>query len=118
MARDGHSRFFLWQLMSEAFTKRDDGEWVEVTGFVRRLLSDDDESRHQRFIVGVGQRQTLLVAHNLELAERVPVSMGDRVYVRGLYEWNDLGGLLHWTHRDPLADGEGGWVRYRRKTYA
>ncbi len=112
--------FLLWQAMSDVLTKRDDGEWVEVTGFVRRLLQDEtDRSRHhQRFIIDVGKRQTLLIAHNVDLAERVPVGMGDRVYVRGLYEWNDLGGLVHWTHRDPMEDGEGGWVRYRRKIYA
>ena len=105
--------------MSDTFTKRNDGEWVEVSGFVRRLLSDDgDGSLHQRFIIDVGHRQTLLVAHNLELADRVPVGLGDRVYVRGLYEWNDLGGLVHWTHNDPMESEEGGWVRYRRKVYA
>lgn len=105
--------------MSDTFTKRNDGEWVEVSGFVRRLLSDDgDGSLHQRFIIDVGHRQTLLVAHNLELADRVPVGMGDRVYVRGLYEWNDLGGLVHWTHNDPMESEQGGWVRYRRKVYA
>ena len=103
--------------MSDAFTKRDDGEWVEVTGVVRRLLSDDALS-HQRFVIDVGRRQTLLIAHNIEVADRVPVGMGDRVHVRGLYEWNDLGGVVHWTHRDPMDDGTGGWVRYRRKTYA
>jgi hypothetical protein len=86
---------------------------------VCRLLSDDDDdSPHQRFIIEVGNRQTLLIAHNLELAERVPVGMGDRVHVRGVYEWNDLGGLVHWTHDDPLGVEDGGWVRYRRKTYA
>lgn len=105
--------------MIDTFTKRDDGEWVEVSGFVRRLLSDDDDgSRHQRFVIDIGQGQTLLVAHNLELAERIPVGMGDRVYVRGLYEWNDLGGLVHWTHRDPMETDDGGWVRYRRRVYA
>jgi hypothetical protein len=37
------------------YTKRDDGRWIEVTGFVRRLLSDDDDgSRHQRFIIDIG----------------------------------------------------------------
>ena len=86
---------------------------------MRRLLSDDDDgSGHQRFVIDVGQRQTLLIAHNLELAERVPVGMGDRVFVRGLYEWNDLGGLIHWTHNDPLEAEDGGWIRYRRKTYS
>ena len=58
-----------------------------------------------------------MIAHNLELAARVPLGMGDRVAVRGLYEWNDLGGLVHWTHDDPLGDEGGGWIKYRRKLY-
>ena len=81
------------------------------------MRDDDDAERHQRFIIDIGDRQTLLVAHNLELAARVPVGLGERVVVRGLYEWNDLGGLVHWTHEDPLGIDEGGWIRYRRKTY-
>ena len=104
--------------MSGAFSKRDEGQWIEVRGFVRRLLSDDsDGSPHQRFVIDIGSRQTLLIAHNLDLAERVPVGLGDRVCVRGMYEWNDLGGLVHWTHRDPQQIQDGGWVRYRQRTY-
>jgi hypothetical protein len=30
-----------------------------------------------------------------------------------MYEWNDLGGLLHWTHDDPHGVADGGYVRYR-----
>ena len=82
------------------------------------MPDDHDSARHQRFVIDIGDRQTLLIAHNIELAERVPVGMGDRVRVRGLYEWNDLGGLLHWTHHDPLEDEEGGWILYRRRTYS
>ena len=82
------------------------------------MPDDHDGNRHQRFVIDIGDRQTLLIAHNIELAERVPVGMGDRVRVRGLYEWNDLGGLLHWTHHDPLEDEEGGWILYRRRTYS
>ena len=105
--------------MNREFTKRDEGEWLEVRGFVRRLLSDDnDGSRHQRFIIDIGDRRTLLIAHNIDLASRIPLGMGDRVQVRGMYEWNDLGGLLHWTHHDPHGAEEGGWVKYRRKKYS
>ena len=105
-------------LMSEAYKKSDDGSWIEVTGFVRRLLTDDDEgSRHQRFILDVGDRRTLLIAHNIDLAKRVPIGMGDRVHVRGMYEWNELGGLVHWTHHDPHGVEDGGYVRYRTKKY-
>lgn len=105
--------------MNEAYKKSDDGSWIEVTGFVTRLLSDDDDgSRHQRFIIDIGNHRTLLIAHNIDLAKRVPLGMGDRVTIRGMYEWNDLGGLVHWTHDDPQGIEDGGWVRYRRKTYA
>jgi len=100
------------------FGKRDTGTWVEVRGFVRRLLSDDDDgSRHQRFIIEIGNRMTLLIAHNIDLAKRVPIGMGDRVRVRGMFEWNDLGGLVHWTHHDPLGVEDGGYVHYRRRDY-
>ena len=94
----------------------DTDRWIEIRGRVMRLLHADDE-RHQRFVVAVGDGETILVAHNLDVAERVPVALGDRVTVRGLFEWNDLGGLLHWTHADPMGHEEGGFIRYRRKTY-
>lgn len=85
---------------------------------MRRLLADDnDGSRHQRFVLQLKDRSTLLIAHNIDLAERVPVGMGDRIKFRGMYEWNELGGLVHWTHHDPLGVEDGGWIRFRRKTY-
>ncbi len=105
--------------MQSAYAKADTGRWIEDTGFVRRMLADDhDGSRHQRFVIQLRSRQTLLIAHNIEVADRIPISLGDRIYFRGIYEWNDLGGLVHWTHRDPMGDEDGGWVRYRRKVYA
>ena len=116
---EGLPQFFsLGHYLNPALNKRDTGTWVEVRGFVNRLLSDDnDGSRHQRFILDIGSRRTLLIAHNIDLAERVPIGMGDRVHVRGMYEWNDLGGLMHWTHHDPLGVEDGGYVRYRTDLY-
>ncbi len=104
--------------MAAGYTKKDDASWIEVTGFVRRLLSDDDDGlRHQRFIIDIGDRRTLLIAHNIDLAKRVPIGMGDRVHIRGMYEWNELGGLVHWTHDDPHGVEEGGYIRYRTRYY-
>ena len=104
--------------MSAAFQKSDTGNWIEVTGFVKQLLSDDNDGlRHQRFIIDAGSDRSLLIAHNIDLAARVPVGMGDRVQVRGMYEWNELGGLVHWTHHDPHGVEDGGYVRYRTKIY-
>ena len=104
--------------MNRPFGKRDTGSWIEVTGFVKRLLTDDnDGSRHQRFILDIGSGRTLLIAHNIDLVQRVPLGLGDRVRLRGMYEWNDLGGLVHWTHHDPLGVEDGGWIRYRARIY-
>jgi len=104
--------------VNRAYQKADTGSWIEVKGFVKKLLSDDnDGSRHQRFILNVGGRRTLLIAHNIDLAKRIPLGMGDRVQVRGMYEWNELGGLIHWTHHDPQEVEEGGYVRYRSMLY-
>ena len=100
------------------YGKRDTGSWIEDTGFVRKLIRDDnDGARHQRFVVEIAGRQTLLIAHNIDLAKRVPVGLGDRVRFRGLYEWNELGGLVHWTHRDPHGIETGGYVQYRSRQY-
>jgi hypothetical protein len=106
--------------MERVYEKRDTGSWIEAVGIVKRLLADDDDSgvaRHQRLILDLRNGQSVLIAHNLELAARVPVGIGDRIRFRGVYEWNDLGGLVHWTHHDPLAIEDGGYIRYRSRTY-
>lgn len=104
--------------MTRTYARNDSGDWIEAAGLVRKLLSDGaDGSRHQRFILDTRNNQTLLVAHNLDLATRVPVGMGDRVRIRGMYEWNEQGGLVHWTHADPQGVEEGGYIKYRTKLY-
>lgn len=59
----------------------------------------------------------MLIAHNLEVAPRVPLALGDRVGFRGLYEWNEQGGVVHWTHHDPFGEREGGYLRWRKRDY-
>jgi hypothetical protein len=85
---------------------------------VRRLIADDNDGfRHQRFILDLRNGQTVLMAHNIDLAERVPLGLGDRIRFRGMYEWNGQGGLVHWTHHDPLGIEDAGFIRYRSKLY-
>lgn len=100
--------------IARAFSERESGFMVTVEAEVEKLLSDDrDGSRHQRFLIRLDDGRRLLVAHNIDLAERVPVEPGDPIRLRGQYEWNDRGGVLHWTHHDPNASGDdhpGGWI--------
>lgn len=95
------------------------GEMVAGEGVVQKVLKDDtDGSRHQRFILDVGQGKTLLVAHNIDLAPRLPdLAAGDRVRFYGQYESNHRDGVLHWTHHDPAGRHPGGWLEYRGKRY-
>ena len=97
-----------------AFKHHVSGLMLAVPGVVGRILDDDPQPpRHQRFVIRTARGQTLLVAHNLELAPRAQVRVGDEVVVRGEYEWNDEGGLLHDTH-SRARGGPSGWIRVRR----
>lgn len=98
--------------LARAFAERESGIMVTFEGEVSKVLADDrDGSRHQRFLVRVGDHsQTILVAHNIDLAERAPVAPGVRLRLRGQYEWNERGGVLHWTHHDPDGRHPGGFV--------
>lgn len=101
------------------FRARISGEMVEGSGRVRAELPDDRRgSRHQRFLVEFSNGHTLLVSHNIDLAPRVDkLAKGDRVEFRGQYEWNEKGGVLHWTHHDPDGRRPGGWLRHAGATY-
>jgi hypothetical protein len=91
---------------------------VTTEGVVTRVLSDDTEgSRHQRFIVRLETDHTLLVSHNIDLAPRVPIQPGDALIIRGQYEWNAQGGLVHWTHHDPQGRHPGGWIEHAGHRY-
>ncbi len=104
--------------VTEAFQGRQSDVVVETAGRVERVLADDrDGSRHQRFVVRVDGQMTVLVAHNIDLAPRVPVVVGDSVELRGEYEWNAQGGVIHWTHHDPNGRRPGGWIRFGERVY-
>ncbi len=92
---------------------------VQGTGLISRILTDDlDGDAHQRFIVRLRSGQTLLVAHNIDLAPRVAaITVGDEVAFYGEYEWSAEGGVMHWTHRDPAGRHVGGWIKYKGVTY-
>lgn len=102
-----------------AFEQRRSGVQVAGHGVVTRLLADDvDGSRHQRFIVRLAHGQTVLIAHNIDLAPRIEsLKVGDEVSFFGTYEWNDKGGVVHWTHHDPRGEHVAGWIEHRGQRY-
>ena len=95
------------------------GRQIQNSGKVIRILSDDnDGSRHQRFIISLQSGQTLLVAHNIDLAPRIgALSINEDIEFSGEYEWNSQGGLVHWTHHDPEGTHQEGWLKYKGRIY-
>ena len=94
---------------------------IQVTckGVVVAKLPDDVfDIRHQRFLIELKSGQTLLIVHNIDLVKRVkPLRVRDEVIVRGEYIWNEKGGLIHYTHRDPAGVHPTGWIKHRGKVY-
>lgn len=105
--------------LQRVIAERRSGTQVQGTGTVIRVLADDnDGSRHQRFILRIASGDSLLIAHNIDLAPRVPgLNVGDTVSFYGEYEWNDRGGLIHWTHHDPRGAHQDGWVEHNGRRY-
>ena len=107
------------QILRRAFESHTSKLQVEGRGVVKRILPDDNEgSRHQRFILELSSGQTILIAHNVDLAPRIPgLQQGDEVDFRGEYDWNSEGGVVHWTHHDPAGVHPDGWLKHKGNTY-
>ena len=105
--------------IQEAYQAKKRETQVSGSGVVVKLLKDDNEgSRHQKFILQLSSGQTILFAHNIDLAPRIDtISRGDRIDFYGQYEWNEQGGVVHWTHIDPKGKHLAGWLKHKGKVY-
>ncbi|EEY36998.1 DUF3465 domain-containing protein [Vibrio cholerae] len=106
-------------VLQQAYQSQQSDIQVQGFGQVAKVLPDDnDGSRHQKFILKLNSGQTLLVAHNIDLAPRIPnLKVGDSVEFYGEYEWNKKGGVLHWTHKDPQNRHAHGWLKHNGQVY-
>jgi len=105
--------------LEKAFKNEQSNIQVGGSGEVIKILSDDNQgSRHQRFIIELNSGQTLLVAHNIDIAPKISdLNLGDIINFYGEYEWNSKGGVVHWTHHDPHGSHESGWINHGGKLY-
>lgn len=93
---------------------------AEVSGLcvVRKLLRDDTVApRHQRFLLELTNGSTVLVAHNTDLAPRVPIEEGDQLVIHGSFIYNPKGGVIHLTHHATSARHEGGYIDFKGLRY-
>ena len=105
--------------IASAYASQSSDIQVSSYGTVIKLLPDDNKgSRHQRFILKLANNQTVLIAHNIDLAPKISsLRKGDTVEFNGEYEWNSKGGVVHWTHHDPAGMHQGGWLKHNGSVY-
>ena len=105
--------------LQQYYEQRTSGKMIRLSAKVIKLLADDLEPpRHQKFIIKMPSDMTVLVTHNIDLADRInSLRVEDTLEIYGQYEWNQRGGVLHWTHHDPKRRRQGGWIKHEGKTY-
>ena len=105
--------------IEQAFKQHKSNVEVEGKGIVTKILADDNSGlKHQKFLVKISPEQTLLFAHNLDLASRIAqLAIGDRIEFKGEYVYNPKGGIVHWTHKDPQGHHAAGWLKHNGKVY-
>ncbi len=106
-------------VIEEAFLNNQSNIQVKQVGTIISILSDDTVGDcHQRIIVQLLNMQTLLIAHNIDIALRIPNPVkGKKLKFHGEYEWNSKGGVIHWTHKDPNGIHINGWLEYEGLIY-
>jgi hypothetical protein len=94
---------------------------VVAAGDVARVLGVDPgrEGAHEGFLLRLngGCRLTVRVETNTSFTGEFPLQRGDRVVVKGEYEYYERGGVIHWTHRDPRGHHANGYVEVHGTMY-
>lgn len=91
---------------------------VTATMQVKKLLAYDMKGRaHQKFLLNASNGTTILVAHSIDSAPKVPIQPGDVITIHGEYIWNAKGGLIHWTHHSDTPRHEGGYIDFNGSRY-
>jgi hypothetical protein len=77
------------------------------------------ESPHEGFLIRLTSGCSLIVRveTNTDFTGDIPLHPGDRVVVKGEYEYYPRGGVIHWTHRDPRGHHANGYVDVRGTMY-
>lgn len=97
-----------------AFSAQRSGVEVVAQGSVTHVLGVQAgrSSPHEGFLLRLdsGCAIVVRVEVNTDFTGTIPLSIGQRVLVKGDYEYYSRGGVIHWTHRDPRGRHENGYV--------
>jgi hypothetical protein len=91
---------------------------VTVRGTVTKLLPDSNgpAGPHEDFDITVSGH-AVEIDHNLTLAPRVPVQLGDVVEIHGQFEPDPGHPVIHYTHH-ATGSHPGGWITLNGHKYS
>jgi len=105
----------------EAYSAQRSRVEVVADGTVTRVLgvAPGRVSPHEGFLLRLESGCSLVVRveANTDFTGRIGLSEGQRVAVKGEYEYYPRGGVVHWTHRDPRGRHEGGYIEAGGRLY-
>jgi hypothetical protein len=94
------------------------GVVTELSGHVESLLAEvASGEQRQEFLMRLTPELSLWVHHSTESGNPVPLMTGDRVRVRGVYDWTPEGGVLRTMNSGPTDESRNGWVMRRGVVY-
>lgn len=81
--------------------------------------SSGPSGEHEGFLLKLTGDCDLLVRVevNTGITGPIPLHRGEKVIVKGQYETDVTGGVIHWTHHDPAGRHVGGYIVAGGKTY-
>lgn len=92
---------------------------VKKAQVIKLLRNDNKGAKHQRWIIQIENGVTITIVHNIDIAEKVPVSPGDIIEAAGELIFGDRkkDPILHWTHADPNKKYIDGYILLNGKKY-
>jgi len=90
-----------------------------VTSAPHYFIGTNTHARHEAFDCRTDDGASVEIVDNVDLAPPVPVTIGDRISVRGELV-GDPGRepVVHWTHHAPSGNHPGGWIDFNGRRYA
>jgi hypothetical protein len=91
-----------------------EGTVVQVLG-----TSNGPSGEHEGFLLKLNQQCDLLlrIETNIGITGPVPLRAGETATVKGQFEDDPSGGVIHWTHHDPSGRHIAGYVIAGGKIY-
>jgi hypothetical protein len=97
------------------------GVEVIAQGTVLGILGmhNGPSGEHEGFFLKLNQECDLMlrVETNVDITGPVPIQNGETVTVKGQFEDDAEGGVIHWTHHDPRGRHVSGYVEANGKLY-